>query len=68
MTDGNVEDPSETIELITKNCQNDSDNRLFTIAIGDDADKYFIQNAAKAGRGYSFFIKNTNKEKLQLQI
>lgn len=50
LTDGDIENPDETTDLIKKNCDGDS-CRLFAFGIGNDCDKPLVKKAAKEGKG-----------------
>ena len=61
LTDGEIEDKKETLELIEKNSDKYS---IYSIGIGDDFDKDLIKNAGIIGKGdYNFCsdIKNLNE-------
>jgi hypothetical protein len=65
ITDGGVEYPNETIEMIRKHCQSHTDTKVFTVGIGEEADQFFIDNAALAGKGNSVYVKQSNLDKLK---
>lgn len=65
LTDGAIEQQMETIDLIKKGCRRSTDTRVFTVGIGDDADQFFIENAAVAGKGSSVYIRQNNLDKLK---
>ncbi len=58
LTDGNVDNEQELFSLISKQL---GDNRLFTIGIGSAPNSYFMQKAARAGRGTFTYIGDINE-------
>ncbi|MGD2159549.1 MAG: marine proteobacterial sortase target protein [Gammaproteobacteria bacterium] len=58
LTDGNVNNEQELFNLISKQL---GDNRLFTIGIGSAPNSYFMQKAARAGRGTFTYIGDINE-------
>ena len=56
LTDGQVSDPGEVVEIIRKNS---GKCRVHGFGIGEDVDVSLIKNSAKAGKGCASFITNT---------
>ena len=52
ITDGDVSNSSECINLVNKHSSN---NRVFTLGIGSSADRHLVKGMARAGRGTSVF-------------
>ena len=55
ITDGKIFDAGDCINIIK---QNNNNGILNCIGIGEDYNKYFIEEAAKLGKGLKFFISN----------
>ena len=55
ITDGKIFDAGDCINIIK---QNNNNGILHCIGIGEDYNKYFIEEAAKLGKGLKFFISN----------
>lgn len=57
ITDGSVSNESELIAKINRELE---DRRLFTVGIGSSPNRYFMEEAARAGRGTFSYIANVS--------
>ena len=58
VTDGEVEDKNQVVNLIKLNS---SSCRVHSFGVGFDVDKPLINDSAKAGKGCSYFVEDSNK-------
>ena len=52
ITDGEVSNSSECINLVQRSARN---NRVFTLGIGSSADRHLVKGMARAGLGTAVF-------------
>jgi Ca-activated chloride channel family protein len=57
ITDGSVSNESELLAKINRELE---DRRLFTVGIGSSPNRYFMEEAARAGRGTFSYIANVS--------
>lgn len=66
LTDGCVSDSQRVIDLIRTNCTPSPANedpknlKVYALGIGEGVDEALVNNSAAAGRGKSYFAKDSN--------
>ncbi|CAG8529990.1 13054_t:CDS:2 [Ambispora leptoticha] len=67
LTDGEVWNVDEIIQLIQKAANNPKKNfRLFSLGIGSSVSHHLVESIARAGKGYSQFV--TNEERMDKKV
>src|ERR1044072_6679204 len=67
LTDGEVWNVDEVVELVRENEEKKKDVlRLFSLGIGDSVSHHLVESVARAGKGYSQFV--TNNERMDKKV
>ncbi|CAG0903428.1 unnamed protein product [Darwinula stevensoni] len=67
LTDGEASDGAEkVVSLVSKNCKNEHETRVFALGLGNDASRRLVNGIAKAGKGQALFA--SQKESLRDQV
>ncbi|GBB90907.1 hypothetical protein RclHR1_00180045 [Rhizophagus clarus] len=67
ITDGEVWNVDEVVELVSKNEEKKKDDlRLFSLGIGDSVSHNLVESVARAGKGYAQFV--TNDERMDKKV
>ena len=59
LTDGEVENPNQVIELARKNSKT---VKVHSFGIGNDCSKKLVNDVAKEGRGSASFVNDTSND------
>ena len=68
LTDGQVNNKNEIVNLIASKCRNDDDTKVFSFGIGNDCSKDLVKKSAEAGKGKSYFTSTSNRDQLKDQV
>lgn len=72
LTDGQVDNRKNVIELIRNNCSHKSEKnssvRVFGFGVGDGVDRDLVEKSAQYGQGKSYFVSDSNKIELKSQV
>ncbi|CAG8646332.1 4263_t:CDS:2, partial [Rhizophagus irregularis] len=67
ITDGEVRNVDQIVELVSKHEEEKNDDlRLFSLGIGDSVSHNLVESVARAGKGYAQFV--TNDERMDKKV
>lgn len=68
LTDGQVNNKYDIVNLVKKYCNEQDNFRVFTFGVGNDCDKSLVKEIAEAGHGSYNFAADTNLNILKTKV